>query len=50
MILSLGLLIGLTLRDFRKLDRPAGLMMAPYLAWVCYAGWLNAGIAWLNPA
>ncbi len=49
-ILSLGLLIGLTLRDFRKLDRPAGLMMAPYLVWVCYAGWLNAGIAWLNPA
>ena len=48
--MSLGLLIGLTLRDFSKLDRLAALMMAPYLAWVCYAVWLNAGIAWLNPA
>ncbi len=47
---ALALLVGLTLRDFRRLDRPAGLMMAPYLAWVCYALWLNAGIAWLNPA
>ena len=50
LLLSLGVLVGLTLRDFRRLDRLAGLMMAPYLAWVCYAVWLNAGIAWLNPA
>ena len=50
LIVSLGLLVGLTLRDFGKLDRLAGLLMAPYLAWVCYAAWLNAGIAWLNPA
>ena len=49
-ILCLGLLVALTLRDFRRIDRIAGLLMAPYLAWVCYATWLNAGIVWLNPA
>lgn len=49
-IAALGLLVALTLRDFRRIDRIAGLLMAPYLAWICYAAWLNAGIAWLNPA
>ena len=50
LILMLGLLVALTLRDFGRIDRRAALLMAPYLAWVCYAAWLNAGIAWLNPA
>jgi len=50
LIVSLIVLVGLTARDFRRIDRIAGLLMAPYLAWVCYAAWLNAGIAWLNPA
>ncbi len=50
LIVALGLLVALALRDFRRTDRIAALLMAPYLAWVCYAAWLNAGIAWLNPA
>jgi tryptophan-rich sensory protein len=29
-------------------ERAAAALMAPYLAWLCYAGWLNAGIWWLN--
>lgn len=48
-ITGLALLVVLTLRDFGRVDRTATLLMAPYLAWVCYAFWLNAGIAWLNP-
>ena len=50
LIVALALLVALALRDFRRTDRIAALLMAPYLAWVCYAAWLNAGIAWLNPA
>lgn len=46
---ALALLVLLTMLDFRRIDRPAGLMMAPYLAWTCYAAWLNAGVVWLNP-
>ena len=49
-IAGLAGLVALTLRDFRHVDRWAALLMAPYLAWVCYAFWLNAGIAWMNPA
>ncbi len=48
-ITGLAALVALTVRDFRHVDRPAAVLMAPYLAWVCYAFWLNAGIAWLNP-
>ena len=29
-------------------DPLAGWLIAPTLVWVCYATWLNAGIAWLN--
>ena len=31
-----------------RIDRPAAWMMAPYLAWVSFAGLLNLAIAWLN--
>jgi tryptophan-rich sensory protein len=33
----------------RRVDRPAASLMAPYLAWVGYAGYLNAGIVAQNP-
>lgn len=46
---ALALLVVLTIRDFRRVDRVASLLMAPYLTWLCYATWLTAGIAWLNP-
>ncbi|MCQ8277016.1 tryptophan-rich sensory protein [Acetobacteraceae bacterium KSS8] len=44
------LLSGLALRDFRAVDRTGCVLMAPSFVWVCYATWLTAGIAWLNPA
>jgi tryptophan-rich sensory protein len=31
-----------------RIDRLAGLLLAPYLAWVCYATALNAAIVALN--
>lgn len=33
---------------FWRVDRPAGLMMAPYVAWVGFAGLLNLAIWWQN--
>jgi translocator protein len=52
--LGLGIIIMLlvaltaTLAMFWRIDRLAGLLLAPYLAWVCYATALNAAIAALN--
>lgn len=33
---------------FRRLDRGAAYCLVPYLAWVVYAAYLNAGILYLN--
>ena len=33
---------------FNKVDRPAALLQIPYLLWVAFAGYLNAGVFWLN--
>jgi benzodiazapine receptor len=40
--------IAATMRAAFKTDRLAAWLLAPYLAWVCYATTLNAGILWLN--
>jgi tryptophan-rich sensory protein len=37
-------------RTAAKVDRPAALMMAPYLGWLGFAGYLNANIVRRNPA
>ena len=37
-----------TWRAFWRVDRPAGLMLAPYAAWVAFATALNGAIWWLN--
>ncbi|ESQ75076.1 TspO/MBR family protein [Asticcacaulis sp. AC402] len=37
-----------TIFTFLKVDRPAGLILVPYLAWVAFATALNAGVWWLN--
>lgn len=44
-LLLLWLLIYLTMRQFLQLDRRAGLILLPYLAWVTFAGYLNLAIA-----
>jgi len=40
--------VALTVRAFARVHRPAAWMMAPYLAWTCFAAYLNAGFWWLN--
>jgi tryptophan-rich sensory protein len=53
--LALANLVGLTLtvadytRAAAKVDRPAAWLMAPYLGWLGYAGYLNLGIVRKNP-
>jgi benzodiazapine receptor len=36
------------LTEFWKIDRLAGLLLAPYLFWICYATALNIAIVFLN--
>ncbi len=47
-ILALVAVLTLTVRAFWQLDRVAGWLLVPYLAWVCFATLLNASIWWLN--
>lgn len=50
-MVSIILLIGgvaASVRAFWPLERRAAWLMAPYLAWVCYAGYLNLGFLVLN--
>jgi tryptophan-rich sensory protein len=47
----IGLLIvavGFTIRQFGKVHRLAGWLLVPYLLWVGYASYLNAGFLLLN--
>jgi tryptophan-rich sensory protein len=39
----------LTIRNFLKINRIAGLILLPYLAWLCFAFYLNAAYKILNP-
>lgn len=48
-IVPLLVLIGITMRDFARIDRAAVTLMLPYALWMCYAGCLVAGFVWLNP-
>lgn len=45
----LFVVIVLTIRAFKAIDRPAGFALIPYLAWVGFAAVLNATIAVNNP-
>ena len=47
-ILALLLLIVLTAERFYKIDRVAGWLFAPYIAWVSFATYLNVMAALLN--
>jgi tryptophan-rich sensory protein len=38
-----------TIIEFKALDKRAGYMLLPYLAWLTAATILNLSIAWLNP-
>jgi benzodiazapine receptor len=47
-IVALLIALAATIVAFWRLDRIAGLLLAPYLLWVCYATALNIGIVALN--
>ena len=47
-IIILWLMIYETMNQFRKVDRTAGYLFIPYLAWVSFATVLNGSIWWLN--
>jgi len=47
-ILALWIVLVLTLRLFWGVSKAAGVLMAPYLAWVSFAALLNGAIWWLN--
>jgi tryptophan-rich sensory protein len=47
-MLALLTSVALTARQFALLDRKAGLLMTPYVLWVGFATYLNAGFWWLN--
>jgi benzodiazapine receptor len=47
-IVLLWIAILLTLRDFWRVDRVAGFLFVPYLAWVTYAAALNVAIWQMN--
>jgi len=47
-LIALWLLILLTALQFYRLSRAAGYLLAPYLLWVAFAGYLNLGVYFLN--
>ena len=47
-IVLLWLLIFETYTQFKKIDKVAGMLLVPYLAWVSFAMVLNGSIWWLN--
>lgn len=47
-IIVLLLLIFDTYTEFKKIDKVAGMLLLPYLAWVSFATILNASLWWLN--
>ena len=47
---ALLVLIGFTIRAFRRVHRLAAALMLPYAAWCLYAAYLNAGFLLLNHA
>ena len=49
-ILLMIVLTVATVLSFARIRSRAALLMLPYLAWICFAAWLNHSIETLNPA
>lgn len=52
-LLVIGLMLGtamMALQRFRRLQPAGAALLLPYLAWIAYAAYLNAGVWWLNRA
>lgn len=49
LIIAMIVLTVATIIAFRRVRPGAAILMLPYLAWLCFAAWLNHGIDVLNP-
>lgn len=47
-LIALWILILVTILQYRKISLTAAYLQIPYAVWVAFAGYLNAGIWWLN--
>lgn len=47
LILALDLVVAATIVAFARIDRPAGFVLVPYLAWIGFATALDVGVWWL---
>lgn len=47
-LIALWVLIFLTMKYFYRSSHAAGWLLLPYLLWVTFAAYLNAGVWWLN--
>ncbi len=47
-LIALWSLILVTILQYRKISPTAAYLQIPYAVWVAFAGYLNAGIWWLN--
>jgi translocator protein len=47
-IIALTIAIAMTMVSAWRINKPAAMLLVPYLAWVAYASTLNAGIVVLN--
>ena len=46
-ILALDFAVAATIAAFARIDRPAGFVLVPYLAWIGFATALDVGVWWL---
>lgn len=47
-LILLWILVYRTMVQFYRISKPAALLLVPYLVWLSFAGYLNAGIWYLN--
>ncbi|MDD5318136.1 MAG: tryptophan-rich sensory protein [Candidatus ainarchaeum sp.] len=47
-IILLLAVLALTIREFHRISRTAGLLLVPYLAWCCFAALLNLAVFLMN--
>lgn len=47
-LIALLLSVLLMMFSFFKISKAAALLQVPYVLWLCFAGYINLGIIWLN--
>ena len=47
-IILMDIFVILTVKEFYKISKTAGLILIPYLIWILFATYLNFGYIWLN--